>query len=435
MPIKKIREFLAREGVRKYSANLSWLFFTRLITAVISFLATALVIRYLGPVEYGTLTFVIGLSGLFGFLVDVGLEKIISREFILAKHDQRDILGTSLVIRLIGSLLAFMASACVAFIYVNDVTIRILIIAASMSFMLSPFTAINSYFQSKSLSKFPSILAICVIIAISILKAWFAFHGAHVETFVFLTVFETILYSAGYLYIYARFSIGPRTPWKFRMELAKIFLKESWYLIFVSAFSVIFARIDQVIIQGLVGARQVGLYDAGVRIAESWHFIPIIITTALFPAVLGSLHLGEDIFRRRLAHLYRLIYVTALCIIIPIVLIAPWAVRILYGSEYADTVSIVQIYTWAGLFISISIVMQQHLVSVNKSKYLLISTSVGAIANIALNFILIPRIGIAGAAYATLISYALIPVSLLMPKATRNEASLMLESLVKYDRI
>ncbi len=391
-----------------------------------------MVIRYLGPVEYGTLTFSLSIAGIMSFLTDLGMEKIVSRDIILDKGHTSKILGTAIILKFIGSIVAFLASSAVAILYIKDPTIRMYVIFANLSLILMPYAIINSFFQARSMSKYPSIVAIATIIALSSAKIALISTGASIESFLFLAICEPMIYAVGYLYIYKKYGMDSKQSWSFDPATAKELLRESWPLMFASAFSLIFVRIDQLIIQAMLGPRNVGLYDAGVRIAESWYFLPGILTTALFPAVINSMKQGKEIFERRITHMYRLMYAFSFAIIIPIVILAPWIVRSLYGPEYAETISIVQIYSWAGLFISIGIVIQQHLIAVGKSKYLLITTCIGAIANILLNVLLIPVYGIAGAAYATLFSYLLVPLSLLVPRNTREEAFFVIKSIVRH---
>ena len=44
-------------------------------------------------------------------------------------------------------------------------------------------------------------------------------------------------------------------------------------------------KIDQVMIKEMLGAEAVGQYAAAVRLSEVWYFIPIIIASSLFPAI------------------------------------------------------------------------------------------------------------------------------------------------------
>ena len=75
--------------------------------------------------------------------------------------------------------------------------------------------------------------------------------------------------------------------------------------------------------------------------------------------------------------------------------------------EYAAAAPILVIHTWASIFVFMGVAGTQWLVMENLQIFSLEKTLLGALSNIGLNLILIPEYGAVGAAYATLISYAI----------------------------
>jgi Na+-driven multidrug efflux pump len=61
---------------------------------------------------------------------------------------------------------------------------------------------------------------------------------------------------------------------------------------------------------------------------------------------------------------------------------------------------------WVGIFVSIGNVIRAQLVAEELQKYLIITTIVGALINVILNYYLIPGCGMNGAAIASVISFA-----------------------------
>jgi len=87
-------------------------------------------------------------------------------------------------------------------------------------------------------------------------------------------------------------------------------------------------------------------------------------------------------------------------------LAAPWIVRVAYGAPFAPSAPIVAVHIWSSVFVFIGIARGQWLINERLQVFYLWATLAGAAANIGLNFVLIPRWGGLGAAYATVISYA-----------------------------
>ena len=80
---------------------------------------------------------------------------------------------------------------------------------------------------------------------------------------------------------------------------------------------------------------------------------------------------------------------------------------LLYGEEYQAAGIILAIHTWSNIFIFWHQINMDWLVNEGLLKFPLFRQIMGAIANISLNFILIPKYGGVGAAIATVISYGI----------------------------
>ena len=100
----------------------------------------------------------------------------------------------------------------------------------------------------------------------------------------------------------------------------------------------------------------------------------------------------------------------ALLIAIFSAILAPWLIVWLFGQEYSGAIVILRIYTWSGIGLFLGVAINQYLLSENRSRDIFLYNFLSMATNIALNLILIPRLGLTGAAWATLISYSAGPV-------------------------
>jgi O-antigen/teichoic acid export membrane protein len=69
--------------------------------------------------------------------------------------------------------------------------------------------------------------------------------------------------------------------------------------------------------------------------------------------------------------------------------------------------SMLAIAVWAGIFVGVALVRGAYCTTKNLNAFLLYSTTAGAIVNVGLNLLLLPKYGGRGAAIATLASYAM----------------------------
>jgi len=167
----------------------------------------------------------------------------------------------------------------------------------------------------------------------------------------------------------------------------------------------IYMRIDQVMIKNMLGSKEVGYYAAAVKLSEAWYFIPMAITTSLFPAIINAKKQSEKLYYSRLQQLYDLMIWIAVAIALPTAFLSPWIIKIVYGKEYLPAASVLSISIWSGVFMFIGVASSKWFIVENNIHALLYRTISGAFTNVTLNILLIPIIGINGAAIATLISY------------------------------
>jgi O-antigen/teichoic acid export membrane protein len=186
------------------------------------------------------------------------------------------------------------------------------------------------------------------------------------------------------------------------MNVAKDLLRNAWPLIFGSLVIMIYMRIDQIMIMKIIGEKEMGLFSAAVRLSEAWYFVPMIITNSLFPAVLNAKKTDETEYKKRMQHLFNLMFIISIGVAIPISVASPWLIDIFYGEAYQASAKILTLHVWTGVFVSLGVASSNWFLAENLQKFALWKTIAGAIINIVLNFLLIPRFGIVGAAFSTL---------------------------------
>ena len=98
------------------------------------------------------------------------------------------------------------------------------------------------------------------------------------------------------------------------------------------------------------------------------------------------------------------IFLINIPILILIFVFSKEIISILFGSEYLIAESALRILSFGVFFSSILNVSQEALKMMGKSKLILLDIIVATLFNMCLNFILIPKYGISGAAISTAIS-------------------------------
>lgn len=403
--LKLVKENLS-PGLRKIINNISWLFAERTFNMLLSMFVGIYVIRYLGPDNYGKLSYSYSFVGLFAAISKLGLDQIVIRNLVKKENLDREIVGTAFILKLIGSLLTLGLIIIAIFNFSKDSQNQWMTSIIAVGLLFESFETIDFWFQSKVRSA-PMAKARSIQLTVSsVLKLLAITFKLPVIAFAWLFAIDYIVKAVATVWAYwkqNRFL----SQWRFSLSTAINLLKDSWPLILSGVMVTIYLRIDQVMLGNMVGNEEVGTYAAAIRFSEVWYFVPTAICSSVFPAIIQAKQKSEREYQQRLQQLYDLMAWIALLIAVPMTFLSDNLIATLLGGEYIKASPILTLHIWAGLFVFLGIARSQWLMTENFTKFSFATTSLGALTNIILNLYLIPLYGGTGAALATLISYAI----------------------------
>lgn len=417
--IKKIKEFILHPRIFRHGKNMGWMLFVRIAGMVISFFTTAYTARYLGPSNFGELSYAISFVGIFGFIATLGIDQVLYREFIAYPEKRNEYLGTAIILRIGSAIAAILLCIAGGLLLTNQNISVILILLISGAYIFSPFQLINFEFQADAQAKYPSIVFLWVTILLNIFKILIVVFHEGIIFLALVILIEPILYAIGLLYYRVKV-YGSISKWKYDSKVAMQILKDSFPLIFASAFFAIYARIDQVMLKSMLSTESVGLYDAAVRLSEVGYFIPNIILGSIFPALMNSKKTSFELFAKRAKKIFFLLLLVSGALSLCIASFAHLLVFTVFGAGFTASVMVLQIYVWSNIGTAINLISQQLLISENHTGAVSSGIFFGAILNVILNIFLIPRYGMSGAAFASLVSYFVPFVSFFIFKKSRK---------------
>jgi O-antigen/teichoic acid export membrane protein len=422
------------DSFKKYFSNTSWLLFEKIIRLILNFFVMVAVVRYLGPDEFGLYSYSISFYGLFVAFISLGLENISIRELVKYPNKKDEILGSVFYTQLVGAVIAILFISLALLVTSEELFTSVLILIISASSFFQTFNVIDYYFRSTVKAKYSVYVLFSSVLIISAIKLTLIIIKAPLIYFVIAYAFEFVINSIGYFIVYHLQKLKI-SKWRFDKKLALSLLKDSWPLVLSGVVVSIYMRVDQVIIKKMLDAKEVGFYAAAVRLSESWYFIPVAISNAIFPAIVNAKNISLELYKSRLQKLYDILAWMAIGISIPISFFSTDIIILLYGKDYLPSAMILTIYIWAGAAVFLGVASSQYLVTENLTKISLFRTSLGMIVNVILNILLIPKYGIVGSSVATLISYSLAVFSLGFYSATRPQFILMIKALLFIDFI
>ncbi len=181
--------------------------------------------------------------------------------------------------------------------------------------------------------------------------------------FVYAYTFDFLLISIGDYFTYQRKGRSV-FKWSFNSALAKKLLSYSWPLIISGIMVALYMKIDQIMLQNMVGVKESGAYATVAQLSEAWNFVPSVIVTSLFPAILNARRDEPERYKKRIQNLYDLMVYLSL----PVALIATFASPLIYKlfkPEYAYAAPVLSVHIWSGLFVFLGAASGQYLIAEN----------------------------------------------------------------------
>ncbi len=416
----------------KYFKNTGWLMLARVGSLLIKVLAGISVSNYLLAERNGMLSYPMVIVTFFLAASALGLDGFVTREIIRHPENKDTLLGTAFRMRLLAALALLPVLYLVwnMMAQVGDPGEKPFrhVFIVGLSTLLQSVNIIDGYFQSKVQGK----VIMCVQVSANVLSACFKLSlivlGCSLEWFVWALLLDAFLLSAGYVVAY-QWSGERFGRWKYDGAVASFLLKHSWPLIFSAILITVYMKIDQLMIEHYLGVEALGVYTQVVSLSESWYFIPIAIASSVFPVLVSARNSDPDRYWKRLQNLYDLMVVLSVGLALVTTFCSTFIFHVLFAPSFWGGAPVLSVHIWAGVFVFLGTASGQYLVAEGYTGLSMLRTAVGAIVNIVLNVIWIPKWGIMGAAYATLIAYAVSTLFIVVIPKTRQSGKMMLMAL------
>jgi len=391
------------DGLRKYGANTLWLFAEKAVRMALGLTVGVYIARQLGPAQYGLLNYAISFVAIFSVVISLGLDAIVVRELVRQPQRRMQILGSALGLEGIGYLLMLCGVGVGLHFSDNDRTTNLLILVIAAGYLFQVLQPIDYFFQAEVKSKYIAVTQMAAWILVSAGRAFCAWRGYPLIYFAGLEAANIALQGLGYAICY-QLTSGNLLHWRFEPATARRLFKDSWMLLLSGMIGIVYMRIDQVMIKAMLGDAAVGYYAAAVRLSELWYFVPTLVCTSLFPAIIRAKTVSQAHYERRLQMLYNLLASFSLLLAVAVMLFGSQVVTLLYGEAYSPAIGILNIYIWSVMTIALTSALGRWMLVENLQLILMLAGAVGVMVNIGLNYLFIRRYGLNGAALATIIS-------------------------------
>ncbi len=393
----------ASETKKKVFRNLYWAVLGKVVTLLGSLFVGILVARYLGPEQYGLMSYVISYVSLFQIFASFGMDGIEVREMSKKETDVNLILGTVFRLKLLLALVTIILVVVTALFFESDNFTISLITLYSLSIILNCFNVIRSYFTSIVWNEYivkseisRTLLGACVKVILLLLKAplW---------VFIIAVIFDLVLLYAGYVLAYQT-KIGSISLWRYDRRIAKYILQQSFPLMLSAAAVIIYQRIDQVMIGNMIDMESVGQFSVAAKFVEIVLFVPMMISQTITPMLVKLRDVNEKEYKIKIQFFQNVTVWFTFIISCIVSFLSYWIVLYSFGEKYLLAVPILQIMIFKSVGMALAYTSGQIIIIEKKQKNVIYRNLLGCIVCIGLNLFFIPKYGIIACAYISIVA-------------------------------
>lgn len=143
----------------------------------------------------------------------------------------------------------------------------------------------------------------------------------------------------------------------------------------------------------------IGIYSIGVSLSDK----ALVVSDAIKNVLLSKLAKGSD--ENEVARVMRFCFLASIITAIGITIFSKLMIDIMYGAEFSGAEIITYISVWGTIFMVFFKMISQYNIVQHKQHLNVLFLIVSIVINITLNSLMIPLIGICGAAIATVVGY------------------------------
>lgn len=401
--ILKLRNLFSNEKFMNYFKNSSWMLFEYITRLISSIFVAIYVARYLGPEQFGILTYALSIVSIFLVISRLGMDSILVRDISKNLSKIKSYMGTAFSLMILASVISIALLALLVDIFETDTNTKIYIWIISLSLIFQTLFVVDYSFQGEVKAKYSSMSKVFAFILISFFKIYLVFINAELLSFVLIYAFEYLIIG---LFLLIMHYIKRDYSFFFASERKSVnpMLKSAWPLILSGLASILYMRVDQIMIKNMLSAHDLGIYSSAIKIYEGWIIIPYVLSLSLLPAIVKLKENSYIRYKENLIKIFSLIFWGSVIVAIVTTIFSESIIMLTFGKEYISSSLVLVIIMWASVFVSQGSISARYLTVENLEKKIAIRTIIALVINIILNYIFIPIYGIEAAAMATLIS-------------------------------
>lgn len=388
----------------KVIRNVVWAVTGKVVTLLGGLLVGIFVARYLGPEQYGLMSYVMSYVSLFQVLALFGMDNIEIREESKTPREKDKIIGTAFGLKLVFAVVTMGLIALTAWLFETDSFTKWMIILYSTSMIMNSFGVIRNYFTSLVWNEYIVKTEITRTLIGAGIKVVLLLLHAPLVWFIVATLFDTVLIAGGYLVSY-RSKIDSVRKWQFDKDTAKYLIRQSFPLAVSLSAVLIYHRIDQVMVGKMLTNIELGYYSVACKFVEIIMFIPTILAQTIVPVLVRIHKQNFSAYRSKTQQFVNITVWICIILSVLIALSSHWIILYTFGEQYLPATIALQVLVFKSVGDALSATAGNMIIIESKQKYAWIRSVTACFVCVGLNLVFIPRWGIVGTAIASILTY------------------------------
>jgi len=377
----------------------------RIVGTFIALFIVGMMTRYFDKTLWGEYNIIMTLGGIFTVVAEFGFYQIMIREISRPGADEKKIASNIFTLRLIFSLFVFSMAPLLSFFLPYSNQARWGIFLGMFSFwFLSGGQVLVGVFQKYLRMDKIAVAELAGRATQLFLTILFIKNDLGFLPLVAVLSFSSLINFSLIIFLVGRYiKVGLSFDFPFWREI----LKKSYPLAISNLLVMVYFSFGSLLLSILKPAADVGIFRLAFKVLEGLIFFPAMFVGLVMPllsAAVDNMERFKQILQRSLDVL--LVFVWPL--ILGSYILAGPIILLLGGPGYLEAGSVLRILMFAVGAIFLGTLFSYSLISLNQQKKMLIISGLGAIFNLVINFIFIPRYSYLAVAWASLLTESLV---------------------------
>lgn len=383
---------------------------SRLITAIVGLVIISFLTRYLGQAGYGAYETVLSYLFIFTVLADFGLHVVHVREISRHPKEEKFISSNIFTLRLISLFIVIVLALIIGKFLPYPKEVKDGIMVASIFVLFSSLSQILSgIFQKYNTFYFVSFADILTRLIQLGLVFYAIRFGYGFPAFIWILSLTAAM-QFGVIFLISRRFI--KFSLALDIEFTKKILKTSLPVALSLLFTAIYIRTDVLMLSLMKSQSEVGIFRLASKLLEAVVFFPALLVELTMPSfshlALGAKELFSQIFKKT----FNILLILAIPTVVFLIVLSRPIIFILGGNEFIDSALPLKILALVVGLVFLNNLGGKALIAADFQKTGMWIYISGAILNIGLNFLVIPKFGYLGAAFTTLMTEILVTTAM-----------------------